>query len=106
MDTASQRLDSWKAIAEYLGRDRTTVMRWERTAALPSHGVVHSGPKEWPTAVVRQVIDSDYRVIQGLNCSSFSRRPAIDSAWRRSGYLPTRTRNIRTAPVDIVMNVG
>jgi len=29
------RLDSWKAIAEYLGRDRTTVMRWARTAALP-----------------------------------------------------------------------
>lgn len=30
-----ERLDSWKAIADYLGRDRTTVMRWERTAALP-----------------------------------------------------------------------
>jgi hypothetical protein len=32
---ANERLDSWKAIARYLGRDRTTVMRWERTAGLP-----------------------------------------------------------------------
>ncbi|MBI4264540.1 MAG: hypothetical protein HY657_09205 [Acidobacteria bacterium] len=35
MDGSNDRLDSWKEIAKYLGRDRTTVMRWERTAALP-----------------------------------------------------------------------
>src|SRR5687767_7786875 len=37
--------------------------------------------------------DHSQRVIQGLNCSSFSRRVATASASRRSGYLPTRTRN-------------
>ena len=31
----SQRLDSWKAIAAYLGRDERTVQRWERKLALP-----------------------------------------------------------------------
>jgi hypothetical protein len=31
----SPRLDSWKAIAEYLGRDVRTVRRWERTLGLP-----------------------------------------------------------------------
>ncbi len=35
MDKPNGRLDSWKAIADYLDRDRTTVMRWERTGGLP-----------------------------------------------------------------------
>jgi hypothetical protein len=30
-----KRLDSWKAIAEYLGRDVGTVRRWERSQGLP-----------------------------------------------------------------------
>src|SRR5687767_8524482 len=40
MDKSGDRLDSWKEIAEYLGRDRTTVMRWERTAGLPVRRVI------------------------------------------------------------------
>jgi hypothetical protein len=35
MNNPRERLDSWKEIADYLGRDRTTVMRWERSAGLP-----------------------------------------------------------------------
>jgi hypothetical protein len=35
MDAESNRLDSWKAIAEYLGRDVSTARRWEKTAGLP-----------------------------------------------------------------------
>ena len=31
----NRRLDSWKAIAEYLGRDIGTVRRWEKTQGLP-----------------------------------------------------------------------
>jgi len=33
------RLDSWKAIAAYLGKDAGTVRRWERTRGLPVHRV-------------------------------------------------------------------
>lgn len=32
---ANRRLDSWKAIAEYLGRDVGTVRRWEKAQGLP-----------------------------------------------------------------------
>lgn len=32
---APDRLDSWKAIAQYLGRDERTVRRWEKTLGLP-----------------------------------------------------------------------
>lgn len=31
------RLDSWKAIAQYLGRDERTVQRWELDRGLPVH---------------------------------------------------------------------
>ncbi len=33
------RLDSWKEIAEYLGRDVRTVVRWEKEKGLPIHTV-------------------------------------------------------------------
>src|SRR5574337_1746584 len=31
------RLDSWKAIAQYLGREVRTVIRWEKERHLPVH---------------------------------------------------------------------
>ncbi len=34
-DASDGRLDSWKAIAEYMGRDVATVRRWEKTLGLP-----------------------------------------------------------------------
>ena len=33
--SSPDRLDSWKAIAQYLGRDERTVRRWEKTLGLP-----------------------------------------------------------------------
>ena len=36
---APQRLDSWKEIAAYLGRDVTTAIRWEKERGLPVHRV-------------------------------------------------------------------
>ncbi|WP_327520147.1 tetratricopeptide repeat protein [Sphingomonas sp.] len=36
---ASQRLDGWKAIGSYLGRERTTVIRWAQTRGLPVHRI-------------------------------------------------------------------
>ncbi len=38
---SEDRLDSWKAIAAYLGRDVTTVQRWEKREAMPVHRHVH-----------------------------------------------------------------
>jgi tetratricopeptide (TPR) repeat protein len=33
------RIDGWKAIANYLGRDRSTVMRWAAERAMPVHRI-------------------------------------------------------------------
>ena len=38
---AEKRLDSWKEIAAYLGRDVTTVQRWEKREAMPVHRHLH-----------------------------------------------------------------
>ena len=40
---ARERLDSWKAIAEYLKRDLATVRRWEKGLGLPVHRVGGAG---------------------------------------------------------------
>src|SRR5438552_18009742 len=40
-DPRGRRLESWKEIAAYLGRDVTTVRRWERREGLPVHRHVH-----------------------------------------------------------------
>src|SRR5579863_6017357 len=38
---SDRRLDSWKEIATYLGRDVTTVQRWERLEGMPVHRHLH-----------------------------------------------------------------
>ncbi len=40
-DRSVDRLDSWKEIALYLGRDVRTVSRWEQAENLPVHRLVH-----------------------------------------------------------------
>lgn len=55
MKAGDDRLDSWKAIADYLARDRTTVMRWERTSGLPVRRV--AGTKGHSVFAYRSEID-------------------------------------------------
>jgi len=40
---AGGRINGWKAIASYLGRDRTTAMRWAARHAMPVHRLPGSG---------------------------------------------------------------
>src|SRR5260370_22857119 len=41
-DARGRRLESWKEIASYLGRDVTTVRRWEKREGLPIYRLHHS----------------------------------------------------------------
>ena len=41
-DDQGRRLESWKEIAAYLGRDVTTVRRWEKREGLPVHRLQHN----------------------------------------------------------------
>jgi TolB-like protein/Tfp pilus assembly protein PilF len=41
-DSLGRRLESWKEVAAYLGRDITTVRRWEKREGLPVHRIHHN----------------------------------------------------------------
>ena len=53
---ASDRLDSWKEIAAYLGRGIRTVQRWERDEGLPIHRLAHD--KRGSVYARRQELDT------------------------------------------------
>src|SRR5215467_5555901 len=38
----SRKLSSWKEVAVYLGREVRTVQRWEKSAGLPIHRLLHA----------------------------------------------------------------
>ena len=40
---SNRRLDSWKEIAAFFGRDERTVRRWEKERGLPAHRVPGGG---------------------------------------------------------------
>lgn len=77
MERPPDRLDSWKAIAEYLGRDRTTVMRWERTAGLPVRRVAGGGGHS--VFAYRSEIDQ-WLATQGGAGNGSAERPAPNGA--------------------------
>jgi TolB-like protein len=55
-DTASIRLDSWKEIADYLGRDVRTAIRWEKVRGMPVRRV--PGQKGHGVFALREEIDA------------------------------------------------
>jgi TolB-like protein/Tfp pilus assembly protein PilF len=60
------QLDSWKEIAAYLGRDVTTVQRWEKCEAMPVHRHVHDKRS------------SVYALTSELDAWRRSRKPRLD----------------------------
>jgi TolB-like protein/Tfp pilus assembly protein PilF len=60
------QLDSWKEIAAYLGRDVTTVQRWEKFEAMPVHRHVHDKRS------------SVYALASELDAWRQSRKPRLD----------------------------
>ena len=60
------QLDSWKEIAAYLGRDVTTVQRWEKSEAMPVHRHVHDKRS------------SVYALASELDAWRQSRKPRLD----------------------------
>ena len=63
MPANQQRLDSWKEIATFFGRDQRTVKRWEKTRLLPVHripGGQRSGVFAYPHELTRWLNSSIY----------------------------------------------
>jgi TolB-like protein/Tfp pilus assembly protein PilF len=63
---SEDQLDSWKEIAAYLGRDVTTVQRWEKCEGMPVHRHVHDKRS------------SVYALTSELEVWRESRKPRVD----------------------------
>src|SRR6266481_3703705 len=90
LDAHRRRLESWKAIAAYLGRDVTTVRRWEKREALPVHRLHHSK------------LGSVYAYTTELDAWRNGRAPGIERGIPDSDSVPTTTwlaRHLRQAVV-------
>jgi hypothetical protein len=110
MANNGDRLDSWKAIAEYLGRDRTTVMRWEHTAGLPVRRV--AGAKRGSVFAYKGEIDQWLTAQRATSPASEGSAPADEQAiapqpesispTAASAYRPLRVAAILAALAVIV----
>ncbi len=85
-ENSNQRLDSWKEIADYLGRDVRTVSRWEKEKNLPVHRV--PGGKRQAVFAFRNEIDAWLRTQPSEPTDSEFARPATATA-----PLPTTPAN-------------
>jgi len=91
--TTDHRLDSWKEIAAFFGRDERTVRRWEKERGLPAHRVPGGGRggvfaysaelKEWlkgPGSELQAgepgLADAD-RAVAGYRAAAENERPGI-----------------------------
>ncbi|MEW5982828.1 MAG: hypothetical protein AB1806_10720 [Acidobacteriota bacterium] len=86
---AGDRLDGWKAIAGYLGRDIRTVQRWEHSERLPIHRLEH---KQRATA---------YAFSGELDEWMAKRVPPDDEEADTPARLPGLRRSWRTAGVAL-----
>jgi hypothetical protein len=90
---SQDRLDSWKAIADYLGRDVATVRRWEKSLGLPVRRVA-GGPGRSVFAY-RHEIEAWLKASQAADAPAITEPPPpVQSPWPR-----------RVAIVGLVMAV-
>src|SRR5437588_8403907 len=92
---SADRLDSWKEIAAYLGREVRTVQGWEKTEGLPVHRHQHG----------RQ--GSVYAFKSELTAWRASRRetPEAPAASEAESPVPTVTRKLPLWPIVATLGV-
>ena len=83
------RLDSWKDIANYLGRSRTAVQRWEEEEGLPVHRLPHK--KKSSVFAFKHELDA-WRSAKARAPSSETEpvpnvRGPIGTRWAPAGFL-------------------
>lgn len=102
-----ERLDSWKTIAVYLGRDVGTVRRWERTRGLPVHRV--PGGKGSSVFAYKSEIDAWLQSAQHETPTELSPTPEPLNPPLESPRAPQRTGwrwPVASAAIVIVLLLG
>lgn len=94
---AGERLDQWKGIAEYLGRDVSTVIRWSKENGLPVHRVP-GRQRRRPVFAYRSEIDAWMASSAFLGkTSAEGPQPHLDSAPSSANPLPETEPQAATA---------
>lgn len=88
------RLDSWKEIAAYLGRDERTVRRWEKSEGLPIHRHLH------------QKRGTVYAYASELDRWRNSRRPELDAEHSLAPVITLEGKERSGAPVAAVVSIA
>lgn len=106
------RLESWKEIAAYLGRDDRTAKRWEKTRGLPVHRLpgVRSGVFAFPEEIERwqrqksaEAESSPDAPVPGSDADS---RPPLESAAEVSALEFEETQLVPDASPVVMANAG
>jgi len=96
-DSKSEILNSWKEVAEYLGRGTRTVQRWEQDLGLPVRRP--RGKRHSAVLALRQDLDTWVRNRPQINHQESGPLPwecsAIRETIRTSRGLRTQTRQLR-----------
>jgi hypothetical protein len=96
------RLDSWKAIAAYLGRDISTVIRWEKDKGLPVHRL--PGGKRQAVFALTSEIDA---WLVGRSAESADPLVAVEPAAAPSAALPRpRARRSAMTAALLILSLG
>lgn len=82
-----QRLDGWKAIANFLGRERTTAIRWTNERGLPVHRV--PGGRTGTVYAIKSELEA------WLASDRNSAESQVSPAAKREELAPTTTRAVR-----------
>jgi len=97
-DSKSEILNSWKEVAEYLGRGTRTVQRWEQDLGLPVRRP--RGKRHSAVMALRQDLDTWVRNRPQINHQESGPIPwecsAIRETIRTSRGLRTQSRQLRT----------
>jgi hypothetical protein len=97
-DSKSEILNSWKEVAEYLGRGTRTVQRWEQDLGLPVRRP--RGKRHSAVMALRHDLDTWVRNRPQINHQESGPIPwecsAIRETIRTSRGLRTQTRQLRT----------
>jgi tetratricopeptide (TPR) repeat protein len=86
--TENQRLDSWKEIASFFGRDERTVKRWERGRSLPVHRIP-GGERGGVFAYTEELKCWLHTPLNGTDNPPPDRSPVESSAAIPAASLPT-----------------
>lgn len=88
-----KKLDTWKEIADYLGRETRTVQRWEKTEGLPVHR--HEHQKKSTVYAYAGELDAWFKKRQPVD------DPEADAAFVPEPDVDASTEIVATEPVPI-----